>query len=132
MKSQPSHSRGYLWVAIIILVTLLHLHSRISAQIVTDANKPKLSGWEKKQDRLVLELTFDNWDKKPEGVELKGGRSRGANIMFTDEKQFGKGNVAFAWGIGFSSQNFHTNAMLYQNDNADTSGFIRIPDSVHY
>ena len=132
MQSQPSESKGYFWIAIIIFVTLLHLHSRISAQITTDAMKPKLSNWQSKQDRFVFDLNFDNWDTKPQGVELEGFRSRGVNIMFTDEKQFGNGNVAFSWGIGFSSQNFHTNAFYIQDDNADTSGFTRIPDSVHY
>lgn len=81
---------------------------------------------------MVLELTFDNWDKTPEGIELKGGRSRGVNIMFTDEAQFAKGHMAFAWGIGFSSQNFHTNGQYYQDNNADTSGFTPYPDSVKY
>lgn len=132
MKSQFADSTRCLLIAAIILVALLHLHSKISAQVVTDAMKPKLSNWQSKQDRLVLDINLDNWDKTPAGVEVKTWRSRGVNIMFTDEKQFGAGNVAFGWGIGFSSQNFHTNAMYVQNDEADTSGFVPFPDSVEY
>jgi hypothetical protein len=104
-------------------VFMAWLPGRISAQIVSDAVKPKLSNWQSKQDRLVLDINLDNWNKSPDGVEVKTWRSRGVNIMFTDEKQFGAGNVAFAWGIGFSSQNFHTNGELMQDINADSSYF---------
>ena len=131
MKSQfNSHKSRCFLIAAGMILSLLH--ERIAAQVVSEAMKPKLSNWESKQDRLILDINFDNWDKKPEGVELKPWRSRGINIMFMDEKQFGKGNVAFAWGIGFSSQNFHTNAAYVPDPNVDTSGFIPYPDSIEY
>src|SRR5689334_16091394 len=117
MKSQFADSTRCLLIAAIILVALLHLTTKISAQITGDAMKPKLSNWQSKQDRLVIDINLDNWDKKPEGISIKSGRSRGVSILFTDEKQFGAGNVAFSWGIGFSSQNFHTNGQYYQDDN---------------
>src|SRR5436190_15054478 len=131
MKNQFNSQalRFYTMTAFILIVWL---PGKISAQIVSDAVKPKLSNWQSKQDRLVLDINLDNWDKTPEGVEVKTWRSRGVNIMFTDEKQFGAGNVAFGWGIGFSSQNFHTNAAYFQDDIADTSGFVPIPDSIEY
>ena len=110
---------------LVIVFPLLNLSApTINAQVVAGAMKPKISNWESKQDRFVLDINVDNWDKKPAGVEVKGLRSRGVNIMLMDEKVFGKGNVAFAWGLGFSSQNFHTNSSYFQDDNVDTSGFI--------
>jgi hypothetical protein len=94
--------------------------------------KPKLSNWENKQDRFVLDINLDNWDKAPAKVDVKGFRSRGVNLMFLDERPFGKGHVAFAWGLGFSSQNFHTNAFYQESATIDSSYFIPIPDSVDY
>ena len=124
------HQICSLIIGVAAFLTLLR--GETSAQVVTEAMKPKISNWESKQDRLVLDINLDNWDKTPQGVEVKGFRSRGINIMFTDERQFGKGNVAFGWGIGFSSQNFHTNSLYVQDSNADTSGFIPYPDSIEY
>lgn len=117
-----------------ILTALLAVWSqgKLSAQVVSGAMKPKLSNWESKQDRLVLDINLDNWDKTPPGIDVKTLRSRGVNIMFTDERQFGKGNVAFAWGIGFSSQNVHTNGTYTYDKNADTTGLVPIADSVQY
>jgi hypothetical protein len=114
------------WVRFYIIVAFLLiglLPGKMSAQIVSEAAKPKLSNWQSKQDRLIIDINLDNWDKTPAGVDMKTWRSRGINIMFTDEKQFGKGNVAFAWGIGFSSQNFHTNGELIRDENIDSSYF---------
>ncbi|MBK5283763.1 MAG: outer membrane beta-barrel protein, partial [Bacteroidia bacterium] len=104
--------------------------STVFGQVVSGAMKPKISNWESKQDRFVLDINFDNWDKRPAGVDIKGLRSRGVNTMVMDEKVFGKGNVAFAWGLGFSSQNFHTNGLYFQDDNADTSGLT--PLNIEY
>lgn len=108
---------------VLVFILLKSFSANVIAQVVSGAMKPKISNWENKQDRFVLDINLDNWDKSPEGVKVKGFRSRGVNIMFLDERPFGKGNVAFAWGLGFSSQNFHTNADYFQDDDADTSGF---------
>jgi len=123
MKSQVADSTRCLSMAAIIFIALLHLHTSLFAQITGDAMKPKLSNWQSKQDRLVVDINLDNWDKTPQGIEIKMGRSRGVNVMFTDEKQFGAGNVAFSWGIGFSSQNFHSNGELIRDVNRDSSYF---------
>jgi hypothetical protein len=117
---------------VIVFILLNAIAATVSAQVVSGAMKPKISNWESKQDRLVLDINFDNWNKRPAGVDVKGFRSRGVNIMIMDEKVFGKGNVAFAWGIGFSSQNFHTNAWYKESPSIDSSYFLPIPDSVKY
>ncbi|HLG33657.1 MAG TPA: porin family protein [Bacteroidia bacterium] len=108
---------------ILISIFIKSLSANLSAQVVSGAMKPKISNWENKQDRFILDINFDNWDKTPQYVEVKGFRSRGVNIMFMDEKPFGKGNVAFAWGLGFSSQNFHTNGEYKESGTIDSSYF---------
>jgi len=130
MKKSSLVSRQYLFLPICIFILLNPYSSTLFGQVVSGAMKPKISNWENKQDRFILDINFDNWDKRPEGVDIKGLRSRGVNIMLMDEKVFGKGNVAFAWGLGFSSQNFHTNGEYSQDDNADTSGLT--PLTIEY
>ena len=113
---------------IFVLTNLFH--PAVFCQVVSGAMKPKLSNWENKQDRFVLDINLDNWDKSPKDIDVKSFRSRGVNIMLMDERPFGKGNVAFAWGLGFSSQNVHSNGDYIQDDDADTSGFT--PLNIEY
>lgn len=120
------------YLKVFVLLTLTFVSHNVFAQVVSGAMKPKISNWENKQDRFVLDINFDNWDKTPKDIEVKGFRSRRVNIMFLDEKPFGKGHVAFAWGLGFSSQNFHTNGRFQQSVIADSSFFVPIPDTVNY
>ena len=108
------------------------LSANVFSQVVSGAMKPKISNWENKQDRLIVDINFDTWDKTPPGVNIKQFRSRGVNIMFMDEKPFGKGHVAFAWGFGFSSQNFHSNAFYQESGTTDSSYFLLIPDTIDY
>ena len=129
MKNYFELSRIQKLFAMIFLWHTL-LSANVFSQVVSGAMKPKISNWENKQDRLIVDINFDTWDKTPPGVNIKQFRSRGVNIMFMDEKPFGKGHVAFAWGFGFSSQNFHTNGQYVQDDNADTSGLS--PLSIQY
>ena len=70
-----------------------------------------------KQDRLILNLNWDNWVNASSGVEVKGFRSRGFSFLLMNEKILGQGTSAVAFGLGFSSQNVHSNA--FPSYNAD-------------
>ena len=81
-----------------------------------------------KQDRLVLSFTSDNWTKLPAGIKGKPFRSRGFGFLILDGSMDSSNTVGFAYGIGFSSQNVHTNASIQ-----DTSGqtfLTPIPNSL--
>ncbi len=91
---------------------------------------PKAQSYMSKQDRLILSLTSDNWTKLPTGIEGKPFRSRGFGFLILDGSMNSSNTVGFAYGIGFSSQNVHTNAFIQE-----TSGhtfLTPIPDSYKY
>lgn len=91
-----------------ILVLLLVLISVTS--FAQDKKPMKIPKFAKKEDRLVLNLNWDNWLKTSQGLEVKSFRSRGFSFLLMNEKIFGQGNVALGYGLGFSSQNVHSNA----------------------
>jgi hypothetical protein len=65
----------------------------------------------KKEDRIILNFNWDNWLNTSTGVEVKGFRSRGFSFLLMNEKILGKGNAAIGFGLGFSSQNVHSNTV---------------------
>lgn len=85
-----------------------------------------------KQDRVILNLNWDNWLNTSTGVDVKAFRSRGFSFFFMNEKPFGQGNVALAWGLGFSSQNVHSNTFPEYNADQSKTFLAPFPDSVHY
>ncbi|HKL39089.1 MAG TPA: porin family protein [Cryomorphaceae bacterium] len=70
-------------------------------------------------DKLILEFTNDMWLDLPEGVELRPV-SIGFKGHFYSDYTFGRrSNVSFAWGVGISADNVHSNAALVQEENDD-------------
>lgn len=80
------------------------------------------------QEVIILNLTSDNWTDHPSGIEGKPLRSRGFSFLIMRDKMNKKGNVGIGGGLGFMSQNVHTNAYLVDTGNA--TYLSPIPDSV--
>ena len=98
------------------LFLLLILASwNVSAQMV-EKKAMKVPGFASKQDRLILNFNWDNWLDASSGVEVKGFRSRGFGFLLMNEKVLGEGNLAIGFGLGFSSQNVHSNTFPTYND----------------
>jgi hypothetical protein len=85
-----------------------------------------------KQDKLVLNLTLDNWLKTTQGVDVKAFRSRGFSFLLMNEKIYGEGNFAIAWGLGFSSQNVHSNTFPTYNNDGSKTFMHPFPDTLNY
>lgn len=102
-----------------ILFLFLTLTSLISFAQTTEKKPMQIPRFATKQDRLLLNLNWDNWLNASEATEVKGFRSRGFSFLFMNENVFGEGNTAVAFGLGFSSQNVHSN--VYPTYNADKS-----------
>lgn len=85
-----------------------------------------------KQDKLLLNLNWDNWLKTSTGLDVKGFRSRGFSFLFMNEKPFGEGNCAIAWGLGFSSQNVHSNSFPTYNEDGSKTFFSPISSTTDY
>jgi hypothetical protein len=92
-----------------------------SAVFAQDKKPMKIPKFASKQDRLILSLNWDNWLNTSAGVEVKAFRSRGFSFLMMNEKVYGQGNFAIALGLGFSSQNVHSNAFpTYSADGSKT------------
>jgi len=85
-----------------------------------------------KEDRLILNLNWDNWLNTSTGVDVKDFRSRGFSFLLMNEKIYGQGNFAFGLGIGFSSQNVHSNSFPTYNADGSKTYLSPIPDSIDY
>lgn len=81
-----------------------------------------------REDLAVFNLTFDNWTDLPNDIESKQFRSRGFSFLFMTEAMNKSHNIGIGAGIGFMSQNVHTNAYIVDTGNA--SYLNPIPDSV--
>ena len=90
----------------------------------------KIARYLSKQDAFIMTLSSDNWLKLPAAFDSKPIRSRGFSLYLMNEKMDSIGVFGIGYGIGFSSQNVHTNAFI-----SDSSGQViltKIPDSLHY
>ncbi len=112
----------------LILIFVL-TSSALFAQDRKPMKVPKIVG---KQDKLLVNFTWDNWLNTTTGVDIKGFRSRGFSFLLMNEKVYGQGNFAVAWGLGFSSQNIHSNTFPTYNDDGTKTYLHPIPDSVNY
>lgn len=70
------------------------------------------------EDKIVLELTHDSWLNTPEGVEPRVP-SIGFKGYFFSDYSFGKSDFSFAWGLGVSVDNVHSNAVFIQEVESD-------------
>ncbi len=87
------------------------------------------------EDKIVIEITNDMWLDLPEGVELRTF-SPGFKAYFFTDYQFGESAYSFAWGIGVSADNVHSNAnWVRTKETADTPGSLVLtpyPDEYEY
>ncbi|MGB6037739.1 MAG: porin family protein [Cryomorphaceae bacterium] len=70
-------------------------------------------------DKLIIELTNDMWLDLPDGVELRPVSIGFKGYFYTDYTFGKKSNVSFAWGLGISADNVHSNAELVQEEFED-------------
>lgn len=87
-------------------------------------------------DGIIYDLTYDLLLETPDGTEQ--GFSNGHSFSFMDNLPLGGDNVSFAYGIGFSSHNYHTSISASINGldgsgvYADTSGYESNKLTVQY
>ncbi len=73
---------------------------------------------DRKQDNFVLEFTNDMWLDTPADVDLRV-LSVGFKGYFFVDHNFGEGIFSFAWGLGISSDNVHSNAVPVREVNEE-------------
>ncbi len=115
-----------------VLVLLLVLVSSATIAQTTEKKPLRVPKFAKKDDRLLINFNWDNWMNASTGVEVKGFRSRGFSFLFMNEKVYGKGNFAIGLGLGFSSQNVHSNAFPTYNADGSKTFLSPFPSNLDY
>ena len=83
-------------------------------------------------DLFIVSFTSDNWMNLPSTLESKPLRSHGFSFLFMKEKMNTSGHFGLAYGLGFSSQNVHTDGVLYYDDSETSNFFAKVPDSLDH
>ena len=116
---------------LIIVVCSLMLASLAQAQNSTATSPTQYLA--EKEDQMILVITSDNWDKLPSYIKAKPIRSRGFNMLFMAETMKSTASIGLGYGIGFSSQNVHTDGIIVDTiNNGLNSTLVPIPDSLGY
>jgi len=99
-----------------ILFVFVFLFSNSIAQ--DDAITKKIA---ERKDRIVFDVNYDAWLNTPKDIKQKVV-SPGVNFYLMWDYPFGYGPMSFAFGLGLSSHNVHSNAqMVYSIDGEYTS-----------
>lgn len=96
-------------------------------KLTADDNGPE------KFDRIVFDLNFDNWISTPNNIQ-QGDYSIGASAYLYKDIPLGKkSNLAFAYGVGFSSHNVHSNGefvYVVDDNNEIYTDFVLLPPHI--
>jgi hypothetical protein len=98
-----------------------------------NTSKTKMPSIPDKEDMLIVSITSDNWEDLPSNIESKPFRSRGFAIHFMNEVMNKSGTFGLGGGLGFMSQNVHTDGIIIDTvENGAGSVLQPLPDSVDY
>ena len=115
----------------IILFLLLFISWQVRAQ--DSKIQAEAAVIAQRDDKLILILSSDNLKGLPGNIDAKAIRSRGFSFILMTEKMNKTGNAGIGGGIGFMSQNFHTNSFIADTtSNESYTSFQKIPDSLNY
>jgi hypothetical protein len=93
----------------------------------------EVANYIQREDKLIMNLTSDNWSGLPSEFTSKPFRSRGFSFLLMNDRMNKTGNYGVGLGLGFMSQNVHTNALVVDTTVNETSASLqKIPDSLNY
>lgn len=81
-------------------------------------------------DLFIVSITSDNWLKLSSSIESKPLRSRGFSFLIMKEKMNKAGHLGLGYGLGFSSQNVHTDGALVYDQTEGKNYLVKVPDSL--
>ena len=113
--------------------TLVLLFVSIQLLAQNDQLKTEAANIYQREDKLILNFTSDNWSGLAPNFTSKPFRSRGFSFLLMNEKMNAKGNIGVGAGLGFMSQNVHTDAYITDTTSDGSASFLeKIPDSLNY
>jgi hypothetical protein len=98
-----------------------------------EASTPKTGTLQKitaADDLFIMTFSSDNWVNLPSQFESKPFRSHGFSFMFMNEVMNQNGTAGFGYGLGFTSQNVHTDGVFVYDDNVGKTYMQKVPDSL--
>jgi hypothetical protein len=108
-------------VILTILVAVFVFTTPVISQVVNEKTKKKIS--------IGVGLYTDIMLDMPAGIKA-WAINRGATVFGTYNVPFGKSDFSFAIGLGLSSHNIFGNFFI--DSNADSTTFLKIPDTIDY
>ncbi len=85
----------------------------------------------KKFDRVVFNAFWDMWQDTPEDLSINYLRSGGITIALLQDFPLRNSNFAFAFGLGITSHNLHSDGTIHYDPFAEISKFAII-DTLEY
>lgn len=98
----------------------------------TPTSIPSLKKVGSMQDNLILSIGLTNWINVPDQVEVNTFQSREFGVMVMGERMISSGILGLGMGLGFSSQNFHTNAGFISSLNGIATELLKFPYGTNY
>jgi len=114
----------------LIVFSLLLLPVQLLAQ--DKPLKKEVANYVQREDKLILNFTSDNWSDLPSDFTSKPFRSRGFSFLLMNDRMNATGNYGLGYGLGFMSQNVHTDALVDDTTNESAASLHKIPDSLNY
>lgn len=117
----------------IIFLGVVLLSINLFAQDNSTALKQGVANYVSREDKLILNFTSDNWSGLPSRFTGKAIRSRGFSFLLMNDRMNATGKFGLGMGLGFMSQNVHTDAMVMDTTANETEASLqKIPDSLNY
>lgn len=93
---------------------------------------PSLKKVASMEDNLIVSIGMANWLSVPSYVEVKTLQSRDFGVLLMGERTSASGTIGVGFGLGFSSQNVHTDAVLVDNSSTSSMEFALIANTIDY
>lgn len=81
-------------------------------------------------DRLIIDITLDNFAESPASMEVNTFKSRGINVKLMKDKLINNSSFSIGYGLAFGSQNFDTDRLIITDDTAGRTHFVAVDPNV--
>ena len=81
-------------------------------------------------DRLIIDITLDNFAQRPANMEVNTIKSRGVNVKLMKDKLIKNSRFSIGYGLAFGSQNFDTDRFILVDDTIGHTHFVAIDPNV--
>lgn len=117
---------------ILVSLTIILALSKITCAQKPEATMPSLKKVGSMQDNLILSIGLCNWISVPEQSSTETFQSREFGVLIMGERMISSGKLGLGFGLGFSSQNVHSDSYFSKSVDGSKTYMIKLPDEVEY